>query len=489
MPLIYPDLHFRQQIIHNLLLEKKERQRRNKSKYYIDALTGAPTITNRKFINAYFCHKNMEVSIVGLGRLGSSFGASVAKSGIRVHGVDIDDEVVQAINTCQSPFEEPLLNEYIRAAGTMFSASNDADEAIKESNITFVFVNTYNKGVAGYALDAVESATRAVGDALATNENSHLFVLRSTVMPGDTLGPVVNWLEESSGRRVGDNLNVCYWPELTALGAIIHSMEKPEFRLIGEESPLAGDMLEAFIERWSGDGVPVVRTNVPSAEVAKMGINTYIAAKMSFANNLAQICEGIGADVDMVTGAMAHDSRINQKYFTAGVRYGGPCFPHDNIAFETLANRAGCIAPMASGADEINHAHTEFIMDAVEDSIPEGGTLAVLGMTYKPGVPVVAESQGIELLQAALGSFEVVAYDEIAMSEAKESLNSLKSVSFTDNLDEVVDLADTAVITLRAGALTEAHRYENLTLIDPWGVFDTSELSDSVTYRPIGRLC
>lgn len=429
----------------------------------------------------------MNISVVGLGRLGSAFAASVANGGVPVAGVDVDADVVAAVEGGRAPFDEPGLGEYVRNARGRLTATTDAAEAIPGTDATFVLVNTYAPDVRGYSLAAVESAVRDVGRALAGGTDPHLVVLRSTVMPGDTEGKVIGWLADESGRTVGDDLRLCYWPELTALGAIIDSMESPAFRLVGEHTAAAGDRLEAFVEAWTGNEAPLVRTDVTSAEVAKMGINTYVAAKMSFANSLGRICEGVGADADEVTGAMAHDPRIDGGYFTAGVRYGGPCFPHDNAAFEALAERAGTTAPIARAADEINETHTDWILNAVADATPADGTVAVLGLTYKPGVPVVEESQGVELVRAARAEYDVIAYDAIGLDAARAELDGTGGVTYTDRLDAAVTRADTAVLALRDDPITDVSRYADVTLVDPWRVFDRDDLAGSVAYRPLGR--
>lgn len=428
----------------------------------------------------------MQISVIGLGRLGSSFAASVANSGIPVRGVDIDPEVVELINSGEAPFEEPILGGYLRQSRDRLSATTDTSDAVIGTDTTFIFVNTYSAGVEGYWLSAVENAVRDVGRALADGSDPHLVVLRSTVMPGDTGGKVVRWLEATSGRTVGRDLHLCYWPEMTALGSVIESMESPAFRLTGEYTEEAGDELQAFIADWTGDEAPLVRTDITSAEVAKMGINTYVATKMSFANNLGRICDGIGADVDEVTSAMTYDPRINGRYFTAGVRYGGPCFPHDNIAFGALAERAGATAPIAEAADVVNTTHTGWIYDAVVDATPAGGTIAVLGLTYKSGVPVVEESQGLGLVRAARGEFEVIAYDRIGLDRARSALGG-EGVTFTTVLETAIANADTAVLALRDDPITDPSKYANVTLVDPWRAFEPTELDDSVTYRPLGR--
>jgi len=432
----------------------------------------------------------MEICVVGLGRLGSAFAASAASSGIAVNGVDINETITQAINEREPIYDEPGLTESMRAAGDRLTATTDHEKAVTNADATFIFVNTYRDDVDGYSLDTVEAATRSVGHALAGGSDPHLVVLRGTVCPGDTNSKVKQWLEAESGRSVGSDIQLCYWPEFTAIGDVINSMESPAFHLIGEDTPEAGSRLAAFHEEWTGAESPLVRTSITSAEVAKMAVNTYVAMKMSFVNNLEQICENVGADVDEVTRVMSHDSRINGKYFKAGVRYGGPCFPHDNIAFEVLANRANTNAPLASAADEINDAHTDWIAELTREETPANGSVAILGMAFKPAVSVITESQGVELLRTLSGEFDLRAYDREAASEIRAAFPDAP-ISVTDDVTEALQGVDTAILTLRDDELTDPSTYkdldESLTLIDPWRVFERGDLPQSISYWPLGR--
>jgi len=426
----------------------------------------------------------MRVSVVGLGQLGLAFAASVARSGISVSGVDINSRRIERIKRDPSSFTEPKMTEYIEEAGDSLSVTTDSGEVVPDTDTTFVFVNTYDEGETGYSLDALESATRDVGRSLTADDDPHLVVIRSTVMPGDINSRIVEWLETESGRTVGEDVMLSYWPEFTALGRVIDSMERPEYRVIGEHTRTAGDLLEAFIEEWQPDALRTIRMDPLDAEVTKMSLNAYIAMKLSFVNHLGRVCDGVGADVDSVTDAMANDTRISGDYFSAGVRYGGPCFPHDNIAFEQLANMAETTAPLARAADEINHTHTEWIRDIVRDVTDQHGTVAVLGLTYKPGVPVTRESQGIELVSCLEEELDVIAYNPIASLDAAKRPSE---VTVSDDLEETIAAADTAILTVKHSNLTDESIYKDITLIDPWRVFEAEKLHDSVTYRPLGR--
>lgn len=426
----------------------------------------------------------MNVSVVGLGRLGLAFAASVAKSGIPVSGVDTNLQRIEQIREDPRSLKEPKLSEYINQASDYLSVTTESAEAIPDTDVTFVFVNTYDDEDTAYSLDTLESATRDIGCALAEGDDPHLVVIRSTVMPGDINSRISEVLEAESGRAVGEDIILGYWPEFTALGRVIDSMEDPEYRVVGEHTPEAGDLLETFIKEWQPDASRTIRMDIVDAEVAKMTLNAYIAMKLSFVNHLGRVCNGIGADVDSVTNAVANDSRISGHYFSAGVRYGGPCFPHDNIAFEQLARSAETTAPLAQAADKINHTHTKWIGDIAQEITGQSETVLILGLTYKPDVPVTQESQGVELVSYLENKTEVIAYDPLISPENSDMSDE---VLISGDINEIITMSDTAILTVKHDELVDKSSYQDVTLIDPWRVFNAGDLHNSVTYRPLGR--
>jgi UDPglucose 6-dehydrogenase len=274
-------------------------------------------------------------------------------------------------------------------------------------------------------------------------------------------------------------------PEFTALGDIIGSMERPDFRLVGQFDRAAGDRLVAFVSEWMGDDAPVHRMDLTSAEMTKMVINAYVTNKMSFVNGLGRICEGVGADIDDVTDVMGADPRISEQYLTAGVRYGGPCFPHDDVAFDRLVKRAGVDFPLARGAAQINDAQTEWIAQRATERTADSGTIGIIGLTYKPNVPVVTESQGIDLLEYLAPEWDVIGYDRLGHGQARRELNE-DEVWITDKLSPVISESDTVVVTLPGDDQIYDHSvYSDVTLVDPWRNFDEDRLDDSVTYCPL----
>jgi UDPglucose 6-dehydrogenase len=366
----------------------------------------------------------MKISVVGLGKLGVPLAAVLASKGFDVIGVDLNQSFVDAMNAGKAPVEEPRLQELIDANRARLRATTNVDDAVVATDVTFVIVPTPSDSSGRFSNAAVLSAMRSIGLALRRKDAYHLVVITSTVMPGSTGGEIRQALELHSGRRVGSQLGLCYNPEFIALGSVVRDMLRPDMILIGESDGTAGELLESIYAK-SCDNTPVIRRmNFVNAELTKISVNTFVTTKISYANMLADICDRLpGADVDVVTQAVGTDSRIGTKYLKGATGYGGPCFPRDNVAFATLARGLGARAELAEATDVMNRYQVERVLSVVDARLREGGTVGVLGLSYKPDTAVVEESQGVALVQRLLDlGRRVIAYDPLALPTAQEML-------------------------------------------------------------------
>jgi UDPglucose 6-dehydrogenase len=357
--------------------------------------------------------ETMNISVVGLGKLGAPMAAALAAKGLTVIGVDADAAKVEAIRQSRAPVFEPELAETIRAAGSRLTATSDVAQAVAATDITFVVVATPSEPSGGFSLRYVLPVCQAIGGAIARKRESHLVVITSTVMPGMTGGPIREALERASGKRGGRDFGICYGPEFIALGSVIHDFLNPDFILIGESDPSAGERLEAVYHRVCENRPAVVRMNFVNAEIAKLSVNTYVTTKITFANMLARICERLPeADVDVVTRALALDTRIGGKYLKGAVSYGGPCFPRDNLALAALATEIGAPADLAQATHKFNSGQIVSLADRVIECLGPGQTAGVLGLTYKPNTDVMEEAVGMLLAQElASRGVAIVAFD------------------------------------------------------------------------------
>jgi UDPglucose 6-dehydrogenase len=255
------------------------------------------------------------VSVVGLGKLGAPLLGVLASKGFEVWGIDLIPEAVAKINDGIAPVPEPQLQELLTTHKSRIHANSDWRVAIGNSEVTYLLVPTPSTADGSFTNDHVLAAIEAVGQVLKTKPGYHLVVVNSTVMPGSTGGPLKDRLEAVSRKRVGCEIGLCYNPEFIALGNVVDGLLHPDFVLIGESDPQAGAILERICRIVVGDMVPVARMNFVNAELTKIAVNAYVTMKISFANTLGEICDGLrGADADIVTAALGQDSRIGRRY-------------------------------------------------------------------------------------------------------------------------------------------------------------------------------
>jgi UDPglucose 6-dehydrogenase len=386
------------------------------------------------------------LSILGLGKLGAPMAACFAAKGFRVIGVDQDPQKVDAINNGKAPVFEPGLQDLLQTSKDRLTAAQDVEKAVLSSDVTFIVVATPSEPGGGFSLRYVLPACEAIGRALRAKGTYHLVCLTSTVMPGSTAGTVRSVLEETSGMQAGRDFGLCYNPEFIALGSVIRDFLNPDFLLIGQSDPQAGEMLEAIYKETCDNRPAFARMNIINAEITKLAVNTFVTTKISFANMLARICEKLpDADVDAVTAALGLDSRIGVKYLKGAVSYGGPCFPRDNLAMGALARLLGAPDDIARVTDTFNRSQIIWLADLVQRHLSPGAKAGILGLTYKPNTDVVEQATGLLVAEelAARGT-SVVAFDP---SGSKNSCHALDGkVRFATSASDCIGDADVVVV-------------------------------------------
>ena len=434
----------------------------------------------------------MNISVIGLGKLGSPLAAVLASRGHNVVGVDLDARAVRLMNEGKAPVFEPGLDNLIQRSRARLRATSDLEESIAATEVTFVIVPTPSDESGAFSLRYVLTTAESIGKALRHKEAFHLVVLTSTVMPGATGGEVLPVLEAHSGKPCGRDFGLCYNPEFIALGTVIRDMLNPDMILIGESDIRSGDTLAGIHDGLCDNRPPIARMNFVNAELTKLAVNTFVTTKISFANMLARICEHLpGADVDAVTSALGLDSRIGRKYLRGALGYGGPCFPRDNVAFTHLARQIGIRAILAEATDEFNRQQIIALADAVLSKLPTAGRVGILGLSYKPNTNVVEESQGLELARHLLArEVPVVLYDPAAMADARRALGDV--AAFAASAAECARQADVLVITTpwdEFRALTPADLKSSAgrpVVVDCWRMFDRRQFGEVADYVVLG---
>jgi UDPglucose 6-dehydrogenase len=433
------------------------------------------------------------LSVIGLGKLGSPLAAVMAKKGFEVIGLDSNDKFVNALNAGLAPVSEPRLQEFIDESKGRLRATSDYRDAVLNSDISFIIVPTPSGSDGFFTNKYVIAAVEAIGAALRDKPDYHLVVVTSTVMPGSTGGEIREVLERASGRRVGDDVGLCYNPEFIALGSVIDDLLAPDFILIGESDERAGKLLGDVYDQSCDNSPPVRRMNFINAELCKISVNTFVTTKISYANMLADMCDNLeGADVDVLTRAVGSDTRIGIKYLRGALGYGGPCFPRDNKAFAALGNRLGVRCDLAEATDAINNHQIERLFGAVEAHVQLGRAIGILGLSYKPDTSVIEESQGVALARVlAREGFTVEIFDPLALESAMAVLGT--SVTAASSAEACAMSCDVLVITtpwkeftsLDPSALRKP--FGRKAVIDPWHVLDQTTYSQIADVIHLGR--
>lgn len=435
------------------------------------------------------------ISVVGLGKLGACTAAALSMRGFDVIGVDISERVVTSINEGRAPVQEPRLQEAMDESRGRLRATSSYEEAIRQSDVTFIIVQTPSESSGRFSMAYVRDAALEIAGALSRKGQYHLIVLTSTVMPGDTEAVLLRVLEETSGKVCGRDFGLCFSPEFIALGNVIDDFLNPDLVLIGELDKRSGDILEAIYRKACENDPPAARMNIVNAELTKIAINTYVTTKISFANMIAEICQRLpGGNVDVVADAMGKDRRIGRSYLTGAVSYGGPCFPRDNVALATLGDEIGANAGLARATDTYNTHHTEWLIGQVlQVAENDARAAAVIGLSYRPGTPVIEKSTGMRVAEALVGSgMAVTVFDSSAAESAYSVLGD--RVTYASSIRECLTESDIVVLA------TEGQDASNLSATDfshrqgrPVEVFDTwrvclEQLKDAknVSYHAVG---
>ncbi|MFC2066734.1 UDP-glucose dehydrogenase family protein [Chloroflexota bacterium] len=435
------------------------------------------------------------VSVFGIGKLGLPLAACLANKSYQVIGVDLNQDVIRAVNEGRSPYYEPGLTELVESAGEHLSATDDYHHALHNSEMSFIVVPTPSEPDGSFSTKYVEISVEQIATSIKEKSDFHVVVLSSTVLPGATEGVIKQLLEKVSGKKCGKDFGLCYSPEFIALGSVIRDFTNPDVVLIGESDPKSGDLLAEVYRKLCENQPPIVRTTIQNAELAKISLNAFVTMKITFANTLAEIAEKLpGGDVDAVSKMLGFDSRIGRKYLSGSIAYGGPCFPRDNKAFSFVAKKLGCQAKLAMATDEVNQEQVDRVIRLIEQKLVgvKGKNVAVLGLTYKPDTDVIEESASVKIaVKLAQKGAMVSVHDPAGMENARQIMGE-GNIRYADSAVECLKDSELCLVATPWDAyksLTPSDFNRNMKkprLLDCWRLFNRPEFREKVEYFAIG---
>lgn len=384
----------------------------------------------------------MNISIIGTGYVGLVSGACFASLGHHVICVDVDREKVNKINNAVSPIYEKGLDALLQDYTQNIEATTSYQKAVQNSDITFICVGTPSLERGDIDLSFVDQATKAVASELKEKDGFHSVIVKSTVVPGTTENHVIPLLEKVSGKKVGKDFGVGMNPEFLREGVAVDDFLHPDRVVNGYVDERTQTMLA---ELYADFSCSVVKTSVTVAEMIKYASNCFLAAKISFINEIGNFCKHLGIDVYDVADGMGLDKRIERSFLNAGIGWGGSCFPKDTKALRAWAEKMGISSDMISGTIKTNDNQPLQLIKILKKHIPDlkDKTIGVLGLAFKPDTDDIRDSRSIPLVDALLKQgASVKAYDPKAMNNFKKLFSD---ISYCDSAKQVLD-ADAVII-------------------------------------------
>ena len=406
----------------------------------------------------------MNISFVGLGKLGLPLACCLAQSGNKVLGVDKNEYVLETLSEGKLPFYEPGLDQIFPHVN-FIGFTDSYQRAIDETDATIILVNT-QLGDNGYSSDFVEDAlTDLALNLKKSKKERHLVVLSSTVLPG-TIRKLIRLVEKISKRKYGEGFGFSYVPDFVKLGNVIEDFKNPEFFLIGSNNMDDIVQTQSIWYKFHQNDAPRKILTLEEAEIAKVALNAYIVNKITFANFLGQLCEGIdNVNVHNITNTIGIDKRISPYFFGYGTPYGGTCFPRDTSAFIKFAKDRKKTAKNLIFAEEVN----EMVYADILNKVKNYSKVGILGVSFKPNSPVVIGSPSYRLIKEFLDmNIEVNVYD--AIPETFDNLES-SEVLIHDNPQSCINVSD-AVLIMHPDKKFSEYNYENKFVVDHWGVLN-----------------
>ena len=396
------------------------------------------------------------LTVVGTGYVGLVSGACLADFGNNVICVDSDASKVERLKALELPFFEPGLPEMVQRNVNegRLRFTTDLPSAVKDSDVIFITVGTPPKKDGS----ADTSAIYAVAKVVAQNLNRYTLVVQKSTAPVGTARDLHGWMKKFAKR--GADYDVASNPEFLREGSAIETFMRPDRVVIGAETKKAQDLLRKLHDPLFLIETPMVMTMLETAELIKYASNCFLATKISFINEISNVCEALGADVQTVAKGLGMDRRIGSKFLHAGPGYGGSCFPKDTHALASFARAAGERVSIVEAAIEANERQMNRMVAKVIGAVgaPRGKKVAVLGLAFKPNTDDMRAAPSLNIVPGLRKKgLKVVAFDPVAMPKA-EPLSELKGVEMAADAYDAARGAHALVI------LTEWNEFRTLDL-------------------------
>ena len=435
----------------------------------------------------------MKIAIVGTGYVGLVTGTCFSEMGIDVTCVDVQDSKIEKLKKGIIPIYEPGLEDMVHrnyTAGRL-KFTTDLKECLDDVEVVFSAVGTPPDEDGSADLKYVLEVARTIG----CNMNKYVLVVTKSTVPVGTAQKVKSAIQEELDKRnVKIEFDVASNPEFLKEGDAVDDFMKPDRVVVGVESEKAKAIMERLYKPFMMNNYRLIFTDIPSAEMIKYAANSMLATRISFMNDIANLCELVGADVNMVRKGIGADSRIGSKFLYPGCGYGGSCFPKDVKALIKTAAKSGYDMRVLNAVETVNENQKNILFEKFKkhfDGNIKGKKVAIWGLAFKPETDDMREAPSLVLIDSLLkAGCEVCAYDPVAMDECKRRIGDV--ISYGKNMyDTVIDADAIFHVTewkefrMPSWGVIKKAMKKNPVLIDGRNVFGTSEL-EGIDYLKIG---
>ncbi len=438
----------------------------------------------------------MKISIYGTGYVGLVTGACLAEAGHNVLCMDVDADKIARLNQGEIPIHEPGLEEIVERCVTArrLRFTTDAATAVRHGLLQFIAVGTPSAGDGSADLSYVHDVARQVGEHL----SQYAVVLTKSTVPVGTAEAVRRLVAEALAKRGAEiAFDVASNPEFLKEGAAIEDFNKPDRIIVGTDSEQVRKLMQEGYAPFSRNHNKLMFMDIPSAELTKYAANGLLATKISFMNEIANIAERVGADVESVRQGIGSDPRIGYHFIYPGCGYGGSCFPKDLRALNWFAEQAGYDAPLIRSVEIVNQRQKTTLFTKLSSVLGQlaGKTIAVWGLAFKPNTDDMRDAPSRTLMEQLWEAGAVVqAYDPEAMGECARIYGERRDLRLVESKDAALNNADALVICTEwqeFRALDMALFMESLAgrvIVDGRNLYDPNTLREAgFTYLCVGR--
>lgn len=394
----------------------------------------------------------MHIGVIGTGYVGLVTGACFAEFGVYVTCVDKDEQKIKALEKGVVPFYEPGLDELVKrnVKQGRLKFTTSIGDAAASALVLFIAVGTPPRGDGSADLSYIDEVAREI----AIHMDSYKVIVTKSTVPVGTGKRIRQIIQENL--KADNNFDIVSNPEFLREGAAIEDFMRPNRVVIGADSPQAVAIIKDLYQPLYLIETPFVITSIETSELIKYASNSFLAVKISFINEIAALCEKIGADVKMVAKGMGLDHRIGQKFLHAGPGFGGSCFPKDTKAILKIAEEHGVELGIVRGAISANENQKQAAFEKIKTAIGDlnGKTIAILGVSFKPNTDDIRDAPAVYIIERLLKEGATVrAYDPVAMDNARQQL---PAVTFCEDAYDAAKGSDALVI------VTEWNQFRNL---------------------------